>query len=323
MKRIIMLLIVGVFCVFTTPLTHAQFSNTSSVGEVTLTLSPQYPEPGEQVHITLNDYTLNTNGATTAWFINGTELTSAANERSIVITAGKLGSATEIREITTLAGGVSIATIATIKPIRVDMLIEADTIAPLFYKGRTVPAVGSTVRITALPFEEVTKNPDTYAYTWKVHNKVISGGSRFGKNSISFTSDFGKNIPVSVDIYDHRGTIVASESIVVPLADPELHFYEVNPLRGISERALDNNFTFIGDEINVRAEPYFIDRTLLAQNPYIEWKLNNRTIQNPSADPQEITLQKQGDRGSFNLEFHIRNLQQLLQGVQDSVTISF
>tara|TARA_B100000745_G_scaffold288159_1_gene225362 strand:- start:80 stop:1051 length:972 start_codon:yes stop_codon:yes gene_type:complete len=323
MKRIITLFVFGVFFVSLTHTTFAQFSSAPGVGGVSLELSPRYPEPGEQVRITINDYTLNTNGATNAWFIDGIELTNAANERSILITAGELGSTTEVVEVTTLASGVELQSKVVIEPVRVDMLVEADTITPAFYKGRSVPAEGSLVRVTALPFESTTKSPSSYAYTWKVRNKVISGGSRFGKNSISFTSDFGKNIPVSVEVYDDRGNIVTSESTVVPLADPELYFYEVNPLRGVAEHIIGSNYTFIGDEIKVRAEPYFIDRALLAQNPYIEWKLNNRTIQNPSTDPQEITLRKEGDRGSFQIEFHIRNLQQLLQGVKDSITISF
>jgi hypothetical protein len=323
MKRIVTFFVFVVFFVCATPHANAQFSNTTNIGGSILELSPRYPEPGEQVRITLNDYTLNTNGATTAWFIDGIEHTGAANERSIVITVGKLGSTTEVMEITTLPSGVQIPTQVTIEPARIDMLIEADTIAPTFYKGRTVPAEGSVVRVTALPFTKETQSPDSYSYTWKVRNKVVSGGSRFGKNSISFTSDFGKNIPVSVEVYDDRGNIVAGESITVPLAEPELHFYEINPLRGISEHVIGDNYTFIGDEIHVRAEPYFIDRSLLAQNPHIEWKINNRSVNNPSTDPQEITLRKQGDTGSFKLEFHIRNLQQLLQGIKDSITISF
>lgn len=322
MKRSISLLIFIVFAI-STSFVHAQIPNTSGGAASSLTLSPQHPEPFEEVRITLNDYTLNTNGATFAWFIDGTEIQSAANERAITITAGELGSITEITEITTLPGGAKIPTKVIIKPIRVDMLIEADTIAPLFYKGRTVPAVGSTVSVTAIPFTGTPQNPESFSYTWKVRNEVIGGGSRFGKNHIAFNSDFGKNIPVSVEIYDNTGALVTKESIIVPLSEPELHFYEINPLRGLSERVMGNNFTFIGDEIRVRAEPYFLDSALLSQNPHIEWKLNNRTTQNQSGDPQEITLRKEGTTGSFTLEFHIRNLRQLLQGVKDTVTISF
>lgn len=303
--------------------THAQIPGSNALSGSTLETSPAFPEPGEQVRITLNDYTLNTNGATTAWFIDGVELPESQNQRAITLTAGQLGSQTVITQITTLASGAKIPSVTTLTPVRIDMLIEADTIAPLFYKGRSIPAEGSNVRVTALPFTGDAVSPEAFSYTWKVGGKVIAGGSRFGQNFVSFAADFGRNIPVSVDIYDPQGTLIASETTIVPLVKPELHFYEVNPLRGISERSIDENFIFIGDEIRVRAEPYYIDKSLLSQNPHLEWKLNNRSTTNPSADPQEITLRKEGDRGSFKLEFHIRNLQQLLQGVKDTVTISF
>ncbi len=323
MRRTALFLICFLFCATSATTALAQFTGLSGGTGSNLVLSPRFPEPGEAVRVSLNDYSINTNGATIQWFVDGTEVTNAANERTLTIRAKGLGNTTEIAARTTLPNGVQLHTKATIDPVRVDMLIEADTIAPSFYKGRTIPTVGSVVQVTALPFTDTAKAPTAFAYTWKVKGKVVGGGSRFGKNAISFNSGFGKNIPVAVDIYDSAGKHIASESIIVPLAEPELHFYEMNPLRGMSERVMDDTYVFIGNEVHVRAEPYFLDTSLLSSNPHVEWKLNNRSIENASSDPQEITLRKEGDRGSFNLEFHIRNLQQLLQGVEDSVTISF
>lgn len=323
MKRFILVFIFLLFFATSESFAQAQFSGLSGVNGSSLVLSPRFPEPGEEVRLTLNDYSINTNGATIQWFLDGAEVQNAANERSLTVRAKNIGEKTEVVALTTLPNSAQLQTKAVINPIRVDMLIEADTIAPSFYKGRTIPTVGSTVQVTALPFTDTPKPPTAYAYTWKVKGKVVGGGSRFGKNALTFNPGFGKNIPVSVDIYDESGAHITSESIIVPLAKPELHFYEMNPLRGMSERVMDDSFIFVGDEIRVRAEPYFLDRSLLTQNPHTEWKINNRSIDNPSTDPQEITLRKEGDQGSFKLEFHIRNLQQLLQGVEDSIRISF
>ncbi len=324
MKRFvsILLYIPLVYALVAPTVGNAQIPQPAAPSSV-LVLSPRYPEPGEQVTVSLNDYSINTAGAQIQWFIDGSEIVEAKNERSINVTAGTLGSTMRIQTITTLTNGVQIPIQVDITPVRVDMLIEANTLTPPFYRGRSVPAEGSTVQVTAIPFVGDSSNPESFSYTWRVQDRVIGGGSRFGKNSITFSSGFGKNILVSVDIYDTKGTLVTSDSIVVPLVKPELYFYEVNPLRGVIPLAIQDRFIFVGDEIRVRAEPYFLDASLLSQNPFIEWKLDNRTVQNPSADPQEITLRKEGDRGSFTLEFHIRNLRQLLQGIKKSVTISF
>ncbi|MFT7507142.1 MAG: hypothetical protein ACI92I_000281 [Acidimicrobiales bacterium] len=302
----------------------AQFGNPIDPSSAsTLVFSPRYPEPNEQITIELNDYSINTSGAAIQWFIDGTEEVLVQNERSISITAGELGSKTIVTAITTLANGSRIEAQKNITPIRIDMLIEADTLAPSFYKGRTIPSTGSSIQVTALPFTGVDRNPETFSYVWRVDDKVQGGGSRYGRNSITFTSGFEKNILVSVDVIDDAGNILSSESTYIPLANPELHFYEINPLRGMSEIAMNNGFIFLGDEIKIHAVPYFVDKSLVTNNPHIEWKLNNQTIQNPSTNPQEITLRKEGDSGSFAIEFHIRNLRQLLQGVKDSVTINF
>lgn len=300
----------------------AQYTENITPG-VELVVSPQHPEPGETVHITLSDYSINTNGATFSWFIDGSEVVAARNQRKITLQAGDIGTETKVDQVTTLPSGATIRTSSTITPLRIDMLIEGDTLAPLFYKGRTIPATGSSVRVTAIPFTHESLPATSYAYSWKVNGKVVAGGAQLGKNSIDFDTSFGKNIPVSVDIYDTSGNIVGSESTNVTLADPELLFYEVNPLRGLSEHAITNTFFFLGEEMQVRAEPYFIDRSLINENPYIEWELNNRDIENPSVDPQEITLRRQGNTGSFTLSFHIRNLTQLLQGARGDITLSF
>ena len=304
-------------------------SNAQSLGALSahsgssLVLSPRYPEPNQEVTISLNDFTINTQGAKIQWFINGEHKAAFDNQRSIQHITGPLGSTDTILARTTLPNGSVLKAKKNITPIRIDMLVEADTLAPPFYKGRTIPSSGSLVRVTAIPFTGKTKSPTSYSYIWKIGNNVQQGGSVYGKNFTTFTPGFEKNVHVSVDVIDKSGTRVGQKSISIPITDPELYFYEINPLRGISQTAMRSPYIFIGDEMQIRAEPYFIDKNILKKNPLLQWKLNGKTIKNPSGDPQEITLRKEGDSGSFTLEFHIRNLQQLLQGVKESITITF
>lgn len=304
-------------------LCHAQFSADPLGGGSNLAVTPRYPEAGQLVKIELNDYSINTAGASFTWFVDGKEVTGAKNERSMTFTAGQIGDKNTVSVRTTLSGGAVVTATTVIAPVRIDLLVEADTLTPTFYAGRALPSSGSPIRVTAIPFLGDGKSPAAYSYIWHVGENVVAGGSRLGKNSVTFASGFERTVRVSVDIIDSNGKTLASKALAVPISNAELHFYEVSPLQGLIERALDKNYIFVGDEIRVRAEPYFVDRTLLAQNPLIEWKLDNQTITNPNSDPQEIILRRQGEHGSFNLEFHIRNLHQLLQGVKDSITINF
>lgn len=312
------------FFIVPTEYVHAQVPDlTNQTNPSVLVLSPRYPEPNETVTATLNDYSINTNGATIQWFVGGKEVSNSENERAVEFSTGGLGSSLRVVALTTLPNGSVLKAESIIQPVRIDILIEADTRVPSFYKGRAIPATGGSVQLTALPFTGEARNPESYSYTWRVGDKVHGGGSRFGKNSINFTADFQKQILVSVDVMDTDGEMVTSESIYIPLTDPELHFYEINPLRGMAEVAMGDTFIFVGEEIKVRAEPYFIDNSLFSEKPHQEWKLNRKKVANPNSDQQEITLRRSGDSGSFNLEYHIRNLKQLLQGVKDDITINF
>lgn len=292
-------------------------------GGSSLIASPHYPEPNQSVRLELNDFSLNTQGASYRWFVNGSEVTAAKNQRTFTTTVGELGTKTVVEVRTTLANGASVPATITLTPIRIDMLIEADTRTPSFYIGRALPSSGSLTRVTVLPFTSSGNQPGAYSYIWRVGETVVDGGSRVGKNSVTFRSGFERNVEVGVDILDGTGQLVATKTIFVPMSDVVLHFYQIDPLQGVIERAFSKQHIFVGDEMRVRAEPYYLDTTLAANNRFTEWKLNGARIENPSEDAQEIVLRKTGVRGSFNLEFHIRNLRQLLQGVKDSVTLTF
>ncbi len=300
----------------------SNFTSNSSSAEISI--SPAFPDPYTTINVSLSDYSINTQGAQYRWYINNTEDTSLANQRSFSLGVGNIGETTTITVLTTLASGATYTISKNVTPYRVDLLVEANTLAPHFYKGRHLPSSGSYVRVVAIPFTTSNSStPNTYSYLWKVDGEVVNGGSQYGKNSVSFRSNFERAVEVSVDIFDQDGTLLASKTSTIGIVDPEIHFYEVNPLSGIQETAMTRNYILSGEEITVRAEPYFMDNTIMANTPYTEWKLNNTTVNNPSEDQQEIILRRSGSSGTFTLTYHVRNLNQLLQGAKESVTVSF
>lgn len=307
---------------FFLPTAHAQLS--TGVGTISIALSPAYPDPGQMVTATLNDYAVDTTGASIAWYINGKRVPAVTDQRSISFPAGALGTKTVIKEVSTLPNGATMTATAVAPVVRVDLLVEANTIAPAFYRGRTVPAIGSIVRVTALPFDGSGAAASNYDYTWTVNDSVINGGAVHGQNAIQFAAGFSRDLTVTVQVTNYQGATVGKKSIMIPLQKPHLLFYRIDPLSGIAREAMSNPYTMTAPEIQVQAVPYGIDRSLLSQSPYIAWKLNGSPIQNQSSIPEEITLRKTASTtGSFLLDFHIRNLQQLLQGVEDSITINF
>lgn len=312
-----------VLCCFVTfaPAAHAQFSGSAIQQNAELELNPQYPEPFEQVTASLNAYAYDTQGASIRWYIDGTEETEAQNSRELKFTTGALGSAQTVRSTVIFPDGQSISASRTIKPSRLDLIIEADTLVPPMYRGRALPSSGSTVRAIAVPATAASVN--TLSFTWRLNGKVLFGGPIRGKDVAVFTAPADGNPYLSVEIADQNGSVFMKKTTELPIAAPEMRFYEDNPLRGTSRNALLSPHFLVGDEIVVRAEPYYMASDIFSKNPYTTWSIDGRKVENPSDDAQLITLRKGEGSGRFRVNFDIRNAANLLQGGEGEFLITF
>jgi hypothetical protein len=125
-----------------------------------------------------------------------------------------------------------------------------------------------------------------------------------------------------VTVYDGAGRTVGSASVEVVSARPELYFYEDNPLRSTSKQAIGETFALVGDEVTVRAEPYFTASDILNDDVLLQWSLDGREIENFGSDPQAITLRGTGGSGDARVGFKLINSESL-QFLQDFFTIHF
>lgn len=301
----------------------AQFSTDSFVDPVSgIQLQPEYPQPEERVTATLTDYRGGSYGASITWVLDGKVIPEAENQREVVITAGKAGETQTIQAILTRVDGGREALTTVIKPAYLDIIIEPQTRTPDFYLGRSLPSIGSVVNATALISGKGFRNPDLI-YTWRLGQQTIEGGAIRGRNQVSFNAPRGESEVLTVQVADLDGTVISRRSILLPSVTPEVHFYEVNPLFGMSKKSADGGISLISNSLVLQAEPYFLDSRTYNDPSIIQWKLNNSNIENPSSNPYEITLQRTGVTGSAELLFHVRDTKQLLQGAQGTTHINF
>lgn len=293
---------------------RAQVSDSSMFLEV----NPAFPEEGETYTISANTYNTATPRSSIHWFVNGIQVTEASNQTSITLTADQTPDQVTAR--ITLTTGQILEETFIASPYRVDLIIDAETLTPAFYNGRNLPSSGSTITATALVFNNDKDITDNFSYLWKVNNKTQNGGSLYGQNTLDFKPSFEYKMNVSVDIFNSEGTRVAGETVIVPIVEPELYFYEQNPLRGLLGTALRDPHIFVGEEMVVRAEGYYMDTD--TADIHTMWEINNKEVAF-SENPTEITLRKEGNAGTASLSFHIRNMKQLLQGVEKSINIQF
>ncbi len=317
--------IIGVaLCILT--ITYCSFSpqtvtaqSTTRIGNaVNLTVSPNYPEPESSVVIALEAYTTNTIGATVSWFIDGVEQPDFENDRSILITTGKLGTKQVVRaQISGSQSGV-IKVDTVIAPSRTDIILESDTYTPIFYAGRALPSMSASIRAIAIPLQESTTHPSRYSYDWKLNDSSMFGGPVFGKQAIDFSMPrFGEET-LSVTIFDTDGTTVGHKRITLESVEPELHFYEDNPLRGMSRKAITDTHVLIGDEVTVRGEPFFMNTALASETGDYAWSINNQPVIAGNLSPNAITLRRSDQPGivTIGLEIITKNrIPQLIEGV--------
>ena len=277
----------------------------SPTNTATLLVTTKYPEPGTEVVITLEAYTLNMIDATVAWFINDVEQPNLRNERTIRVVAKELGDTQEIRARIIKPGERSIDTSTNITSSNTDIIIEAYTHTPSFYKGRALPSKSAPIRAIAIPQTVESGNAALYSYNWKYNDATMFGGAVFGKQSVDLRMPRFEDERLSVTVYDKNGDVVGEESIVLTAVSPELHFYEQNPLRGMSRKVLGIDHILIGDEMIVHGEPYFMDTDLSAQGGEYAWSINNNPVSTSGNDPHVITLRRSDTPGTVSIGLEI------------------
>lgn len=286
-----------------------------------LELQPEYPNPGDTVTVSLNDYQSNSYGATVTWYIDGTLRPELNNQRSVSLIASEVGQNTTIRAVLTEPSGQTEVASHTITPVYLDIIVEPQTHVPDFYAGRALPSLGSVVNLTAL-LNNGTMMGSDYVYTWRINDQVLDGGPVRGRNKISFATPQGSNLILSLQVTRLDGTIIAKRSLTVPSVSPEIVFYEVNSLYGLAQHSLGKDFFLTGNSATLRAEPYYLDSQVYNQPSLLEWTINNRTSDPSGNNPYEITLERTGYGGTADLGFHVRSTTQLLQGAKGNIKIS-
>ncbi len=307
-----------------TPPVDAQFSLDGMAGmvtESTITISPEFPSPGEVVTASIDDYASGILGGEIKWFVNGVYATGTENSRTIEVLTNELGTPTIIKA-DIVYGGTTKSITKTVRSQYVDLIIEPQTYTPQLYTGRALPVIGSIVRATAILHEGFTPvDTSNLIYVWKVNGTAIDGGGTLGKFQTNYTVPMGRNHTLTIEIYNRNNELLTRRNINVPVKEVDVRLYEVSPLYGLSY-TMRNPHNFVGNSITLRAVPYNLDVRAINSNLFTEWRINDRPRQQGSTDPFTITLERTGS-GVTPITFKVRNRESLLQGDETGVMLQF
>jgi len=285
----------------------AQVLIPGSESALSISLSPQYPAPNSTVTLTLQSSLYDLDVSSIVWTVNGKTAVSNDAAKSIAVTTGPIGSATDVLAEITGPGGSAFA-VATIVPTSIDLLWESDSYVPPFYAGRALPSAGSRIRLVALP-HLTSKNgieipANQLLFTWKTDNEVLGDSSGRGKSSITVEGPtlFGtKTIILEASSLD--GVVTGQAIVRIPDTEPKLTLYEDHPLFGVLYHRALGPTTFIPEnEMSFAAIPYFASAT--TQNDtrlQYEWRVNQSPITTNAARNNRITISAASSTGLIAL----------------------
>lgn len=287
-----------------------------------LTLSPEFPAPEADVTVSLDAYAMDTTGASIVWFVDGKEHTDARNARSLTLTTGALGTSQGVSIQITKQNSAPLTLSRKVTPSRLDIITEAQTYVPVFYKGRALPVEELPVRFIALPHTSLPLSPAQYTYRWELDGSVLFGGPVKGKYAIDITMPRYANHILMVTAIDAEGHTVGVARETLKAATPELYFYEESLLRGLSPKALDERFTLTGDETTIHGEPYFIATHIGEGDASFSWKINGAPAES-TGDPHTLTLRKTGGAGNATIELEASTAGTVPSFLKKAFTIFF
>lgn len=307
------------------------FAQTGAVGtELTVSIFPEHPRPGQETTVSVESYNIDLNRSDVRWFVNDKLVKHGVGDKKLTLSAGKGGKRTDIRVMALGEnGGVYSATVV-LRPAEVNLLWQAQSYTPPFYRGKALMPYQGTVLVAAIPsfMNGASAIPSSaLIYTWMEGDTVIGDSSGKGKNLFVFRGDIPintKTISVTVESPDH--TMSADARVDVVPVSPRLLFYEEHPLYGrMSAKALEGTLSLTGDETAVSATPFYFETdTKSARDLSYNWQLNYTPLPQERAD--SVTLRRTSNdagRSDLFLEVHHADANKDFQATEKRLMIEF
>ena len=318
MKYLVLILTLFLPFAYTSAQTNLNLSGNS---ELSIEFDTSYFTPFSEVTASLNDYAQTAQTNKIYWKIDGKSIPEFNNQRSVKLTLKNVGETTNVQVFVENANKQTVSAKRTINPIYLDIIVEPQTRTPSFYKSRALPSYGSTVNLTAMINGNI--NNTDYVYNWYLNDVHLDKGSVVGKYKTSAVLGMDDYNTVTLSVSKTTGELLAKRVIEIAPVEPELHFYEVNALYGINKNPILNSLNLIGNSAIVRAEPYYLDIKTYNKPQYVEWKIDGVMSPNRNNNPYEATLARPEISGKSKVGFHVRNLDNILQGVEDNFIINY
>ncbi len=320
------------FSIFFTPsfTANAQFQQNQLTEQFSFEVYPKEPGPNEDVTIVVRSFSFEIDQSYFTWTKDGKVIEKGTGKKQTSFRTGGVGSRTLIRVLIQTPDRGSFTREITFRPANIDLIWEARTYTPPFYRGKAIATSQSPITIVAIP-EFIAPNgkkiaPENLIYTWKKGSRILGSKSGRGKHSITLPSaSFFNSLNISVTVSSLSPILTAKKSVSIKSEEPYAITYEDHPTKGILlNYAISDSFKLKNEEISFVAMPFFFTGNSRGDaNLEYVWKINGKQADTSGGDPSSITLRPVGKGGKAKIELIIKNSDSLLQQAQNKFSLYF
>jgi hypothetical protein len=266
-------------------ISHGQSFSDEQRQTVQLDMSPENPQPLQNVTFRVTSYLSDLDHATITWFENGRNVASGVGMRAYSTTVGAVGMKKTIEVKIVTADGVTITQAIPLMSASVDLIWEAESYTPPFYKGKALLASYETVKIVAVPHlgkSSTSLSPTNLIYTWSKDGRVLGSLSGYGRNILTLKpQETLRPATIKVTVTNADGSLNAVGQTIIQPKQPKLIAYMYSPAYGtLYNYGFQGSFKLPTKELNVIAIPYFFDvNQSTVQYVNYTWKMNNTTLE--------------------------------------------
>ncbi len=297
---------------------------------VNVSIQPRNPKAFQTITISLESFSTDLNQANIKWYLNGSLQKEGRAMKNFTAETGSLGSVLTAEVVIDTKNLGVITKKVTVIPAEVEIIGQADSFVPPFYKGKVLASTEGYQTLIAIP-SFVTKSgrkisPNDIVFKWERNGSVLSDDSGLGRSLITvkvpYIKEAVEKFEVEVSAPEHN--LNATEIYFVSPENPQIVFYENNPLLGVMfNRALNETLNLNKDEIAIIAYPFAFNKGVITSaDSNFSWKINNNKV-SPTGKRNIITLRRPTDsKGVSSVSLSIENSKRVFESAYQSLRIN-
>jgi hypothetical protein len=310
---------------------HAQISNPSdSSNTLSTTITPEFPRPNEFVTISIENYGTDLNAATIRWSLNGKVVLEGVGKKKFSFDVGSIGTPSKVTVTVSPLNGAPFQNDIFISPTSVNLIWEANTYTPPFYKGKALFSGQSSVTIAAVPELGGSQSlipPDSLIYNWVLNEKTLYGESGYGKKGLKFSGNYwGRDDVVTLNVSSIDGSINSQNTLTLKPVNPFVLIYEDNPLLGVLyNHAVFGTFSLTkGSEVSFFAAPFnFKNNAISNGKTKFSWQMNGRDVSGQSNGNTVTFRNDAGGNGASSLGVRVSQENEDFQNASAGFSLNF